>query len=95
MFNYSNLCFNLFLKKIGINDITANTPSSPIDIHEKGESVDDILYNVCPVCIATNEGGATPINVPVAKGSKGTPITGALKLINQFGRNGVTLKNTI
>lgn len=36
-----------------------------------------------------------PIKVPRAKGTKGTPITGADKLINQLGRIGVILRNTI
>lgn len=34
-----------------------------------------------------------PINVPSANGINGTPITGADIFINQFGKNGVTLKN--
>lgn len=36
-----------------------------------------------------------PKNVPKANGIKGTPITGAVKLMNQFGKNGVILKNSI
>lgn len=36
-----------------------------------------------------------PKNVPKANGINGTPITGAVKLINQFGKNGVILKNSI
>lgn len=36
-----------------------------------------------------------PIKVPRAKGTKGTPITGADKFINQLGRIGVTLRNTM
>ena len=36
-----------------------------------------------------NEGGATPKNVPIQKGSSGTPITGDTMLINQLGRKGV------
>lgn len=34
-----------------------------------------------------------PMNVPKANGTKGTPITGADILMNQFGKKGVTLKN--
>lgn len=39
--------------------------------------------------------GNLPKNVPKANGINGTPITGAVKLINQFGKNGVILKNSI
>lgn len=35
----------------------------------------------------------SPINVPKANGTRGTPITGADILINQLGKKGVTLKN--
>lgn len=92
---YSNFCFNLFFKNIGTNEMIANISNNAIEVQEKAVSVACILYNVCPVCIATNDGGATPTNVPVAKGTNGTPITGALRFINQFGRNGVTRKNTM
>ena len=39
------------------------------------------------------EGGATPKNVPVQNGNKGIPITGDTMLMNQFGKNGVILRN--
>lgn len=34
-----------------------------------------------------------PRNVPRANGINGTPITGATRLMNQFGKSGVILKN--
>lgn len=74
--------------------MTANTANIVIDVHENVLSLDDIVCKVCPVCIATKDGGATPKNVPSANGTNGTPITGAVKLINQFGKNGVTRRNT-
>lgn len=36
-----------------------------------------------------------PKNVPKANGYSGTPMTGATKLINQLGKNGVIRKNRI
>lgn len=53
------------------------------------------LFNVCPACMATKEGGATPRNVPRQKGITGTPKTGLAKLINQFGNKGVMRKNNM
>lgn len=35
------------------------------------------------------------MKVPRANGNNGTPITGADIFMNQFGKNGVTLKNII
>jgi len=43
--------------------------------------------------MATNDGAATPTNVPMKNGFTGTPITGEVMLINQFGKNGVTRRN--
>ena len=34
-----------------------------------------------------------PMKVPAKKGSSLTPITGEARLMNQFGRNGVILRN--
>lgn len=45
--------------------------------------------------MATKEGGATPTNVPTKNGTIGTPTTGEVMLMNQFGSKGVTRKNTI
>ncbi len=42
--------------------------------------------------MATNDGGATPKNVPIQKGFRWTSITGETMLINQLGRKGVILK---
>lgn len=36
-----------------------------------------------------------PKNVPNANGNRGTPITGATKLMNQFGSNGVIRRNSM
>lgn len=89
-----------------------------MDVHDQASLVDVNVWRVCPACIATKDGGATPankiqfkkyiivcfhtyfnnhlpMNVPKANGVRGTPITGADILINQFGKNGVTLKNMI
>lgn len=92
---YWNFSLNCLLRKIGTSDITAKTPNQNIDVHENALSFADILCRVCPACMATNEGGATPKNVPNAKGTSGTPITGAVRFINQFGKNGVTRRNII
>lgn len=59
-------------------------------------SLDDVnLCNVCPACIATNDGGATPKNVPMRNGIIGTPITGLARFINQFGNSGVIRRNNM
>ena len=50
-------------------------------------------WSVVPACIATNDGGATPIKVPIQKGANLTPITGDTKFMNQFGRKGVIRRN--
>lgn len=42
-----------------------------------------------------NDGGATPKNVPNTNGDNGTFRTGAVRLINQFGKKGVIRKNNI
>jgi len=42
--------------------------------------------------MAMNDGGATPRNVPTKNGTNGTPMTGEVILMNQFGKNGVTRK---
>ena len=42
--------------------------------------------------MATNEGGATPMKVPIQNGANRTSITGDTMLMNQFGKNGVILK---
>lgn len=64
-------------------------------VHEKTPLEFDILYKVCPACIATKDGGPTPINVPIANGTSGTPMTGAVKFMNQLGKNGVIRKNNM
>lgn len=80
---------------MGINEINPQTANKANEVILKAPSLEVISCNVWPPCIAMNDGGATPTNVPNAKGYKGTPITGAVKLINQFGKNGVTRKNTM
>lgn len=90
---YWNFCFNCFFKNTGKSETTAKIPNQDIAVQENALSFADMSCRVCPACIATKEGGATPRKVPKAKGTNGTPITGAVKFINQFGRNGVTLKN--
>jgi len=47
------------------------------------------VCNVLPACIASREGGPTPMKVPMTKGNIGTPMTGDAMLINQLGRKGV------
>ena len=42
--------------------------------------------------MATNEGGATPMNVPSQNGLRSTPMTGETILMNQLGRKGGILK---
>ena len=63
--------------------------------HENASLEEVKLFRVFPACIATNEGGATPKNVPITKGTIGTPTTGLARFINQFGNNGVILKNNM
>jgi len=43
--------------------------------------------------MARKDGGATPIKVPIQNGLRWTSRTGETMLMNQFGRNGVILKN--
>lgn len=78
------------LKITGTKDKTAAKINKTTDPIEKASDVLVILYNVFPASIARNDGGATPTNVPTVNGIKGIPITGAVKFINQFGKNGVT-----
>lgn len=77
----------------GTNDNDANAAKISIDCIENASDELVIVFNVLPAWMAKNDGGATPKNVPIANGYNGTPITGATKLINQFGRNGVIRRN--
>lgn len=77
----------------GTNDKQANTANNSIDCIENASAELVIVFNVFPAWMAKNDGGATPKNVPIANGYNGTPITGATKFINQFGKNGVMRKN--
>lgn len=77
----------------GTNESKANTANSSIDCRENASDELVIVFNVLPAWMAKNDGGATPKNVPIANGYSGTPMTGATKLINQFGRNGVIRRN--
>lgn len=73
----------------------ANMPSMPIEVHDSTSLEDVNLCNVVPACIAINEGGITPKNVPKKNGMSGTFITGDVILMNQLGKNGVILRNMI
>jgi hypothetical protein len=42
--------------------------------------------------MATNEGGATPMKVPIQNGASRTSMTGETMLMNQLGRKGVILQ---
>jgi hypothetical protein len=42
--------------------------------------------------MATNEGGATPMKVPIQNGARRTSMTGETMLMNQLGRKGVILQ---
>jgi len=53
----------------------------------------DNVYKVWPAWIARNDGGATPMNVPIQNGKSGTSIIGAVMLMNQFGKKGVMRRN--
>lgn len=64
--------------------------SMDTDHQEIASRVELSLCNVVPAWMATNDGGATPTNVPRKKGAMGTSMTGAVTLMNQLGRNGVT-----
>ena len=60
----------------------------PALTHGSNDLLDE--YNVQSITwMKMNEGGATPKNVPIQKGSSGTPMTGDTMLINQLGRKGV------
>lgn len=90
--NFSLICL---LNTTGTRESSAKTISK-IMLFIENASVDDVnLFNVCPACIATNEGGATPKNVPSTKGHMGTPTTGLARFMNQLGSSGVILKNSI
>ena len=86
---------NFCLKITGTRDSKAKIQRI-IKLVQDQASLDDVnLFKVCPACIATKEGGATPKNVPTVKGTMGTPITGLARFINQFGKSGVILKNNM
>lgn len=89
----SNFSCNFFLNITGSKDITANNASMPIEVHDS-MSLDDVSWcSVVPACIAINDGGITPKNVPIKNGTSGTFMTGDVMFINQLGKNGVILKN--
>jgi hypothetical protein len=77
------------LKITGASANMEKMKSIKIELHENAIDELVILYNVFPASIAMNEGGATPANVPRTNGNIGTPITGATRLMNQFGKRGV------
>lgn len=85
-------CFSFSLNRTGNNDRVANRQSKSNEFKEKKSFVEVNLLSVLPASIATNDGAATPINVPIKKHPKLTLITGDAILMNQFGRNGVILK---
>jgi len=62
------------------------------EVQETGTDEEVNLLRVVPAWTATKEGGATPMKVPTKKGTIGTPNTGEVILMNQFGRKGVTRK---
>jgi hypothetical protein len=75
--------------------MVAKTISIMTEVHERID-VDEVnFWSVVPACIAMNEGGATPKNVPIKKGLSGTSTKGDVMFINQFGSIGVIRKNII
>lgn len=92
---HSNFSLSFCLYNTGTRESNAKAHNIII-LFQDHASLDDVnLCNVCPACIATNDGGATPKNVPTVKGTIGTPITGLAKFINQLGKSGVILRNNI
>lgn len=91
----SNFLPNFRFKSTGRSETIAKMQRMIILFQEKASLEEVNLFKVCPACIATKEGGATPKNVPTIKGINGTPMTGLAKLINQFGKSGVILRNNM
>lgn len=79
----------------GTSDSTEKAASSVTEPQLNASLELVILYSVLPAWMAMKEGGATPRNVPSANGYSGTPMTGATRLMNQFGRNGVIRRNSM
>lgn len=92
---YANLAFSFFLNSDGTIDKVASTPRMSMERQEKASLELVIVCSVFPAWIAITEGGATPKNVPRANGARGTPITGATRLINQLGKMGVMRRNNM
>lgn len=92
---YSTFDLKYFLKITGDNDSKEQTDSIKVDWNEKLSLELVILCSVFPVWIAKNDGGATPKNVPKTNGDNGTPITGAVKFMNQLGKKGVIRRNNM
>lgn len=91
--NYqSNFALSLFLRNTGRRDKQAKMVRMMSDDQDTASPDEVSFCNVVPAWIATNDGGATPRNVPKKNGTRETLITGAVMLINQFGKNGVILR---
>ena len=71
----------------------AKMTKSATDWKDRASVVEVNCCSVVPAWMATNEGGATPMNVPIQNGFKWTSKTGETMLMNQLGRKGVILRN--
>lgn len=67
VFSHSNFSRSFFLNTIGSNEPTAKTTSRKMELREKASLVDVSLWSVVPAWIATNDGGATPVDGMRAK----------------------------
>lgn len=61
---YSSFCCSFFWKQTGKIESTASTPSTAREFQDTASPAVVSLYRVVPALIATNDGGATPVNQP-------------------------------
>lgn len=59
--NYSNFFFSFCLSKTGTKEIRAKRLNTVTDVHDQASLVEVKVCKVWPACIATKDGGATPI----------------------------------
>lgn len=62
---YSNFSLNLCFKITGTIEMNANNVKILIEVHDHASLVELSVCIVCPACIATNDGGATPGKEPL------------------------------
>lgn len=59
---YSSFCWSFFWKQTGRIETTAKTPKTMREFQDTASPAVVSLYSVVPAFIATNDGGATPVD---------------------------------